>query len=282
MQKNYKNELNKNGYVIISTNKLSKALGKLERDLKTLMINVLFTNFKVKKNIKSTLPNLINDLSKVDLLSYFKVIKSAEHLSSLYKIYTNNEIIKIVKQIFKHDQTIMPVNPRLHIMGSDLNKTINKKGGYSATPIHQDWYPLQSSINTLTLWLPVTDIGSENYPIEVIPGSHKYGPLKTSKDSFGHKILKKNLPKKIGKFKKIFLKKGEILLFNMFLVHKTSSHFVNNFPRVACGIRFADINESTYVSKNYFRPFNILPKYLKFDKNENNIIQKKLDNFNLF
>ena len=197
-------------------------------------------------------------------------------------MYTDDEITNIVEKIFGHNQTIMPVVPRLHVMGSDLNNIIQKQGGYSATPIHQDWYPLQSSINTVTLWFPITDSGTENFPLEVIPGSHKYGPIKASKHGFGHEILKENLPNKIGKFEKIFLKKGEIVLFNMFLIHKTSSYFANNLPRVACGIRFSDINESSYIKKNYFRPFKISPNYLEFDEIENTKIKEKLSNLNLF
>jgi ectoine hydroxylase-related dioxygenase (phytanoyl-CoA dioxygenase family) len=282
MKNNFKTELNKKGYVIVNTSSLSKSLDKLENDLKTLITNVLKVNFKIKKNLSTSLPELINDLSKNDLLSYFKLIKSAEHLNSLYELYSHQEITRIVKKIFGHNQTLMPVVPRLHVMGCELNKKIQKKGGYSATPIHQDWYPLQSSINTITLWFPITDVGTENYPLEIIPGSHKYGPIKASKHDFGHEILKENLSNKIQNFEKIFLKKGEILLFNMFLIHRTSIHFENDLPRVACGMRFSDINEETYVKKNYFRPFKISPNYQKFDESENKKIIEQLNNFNLF
>ena len=79
MKNNFKTELNKKGYVIVNTSSLSKSLDKLENDLKTLITNVLKVNFKIKKNLSTSLPELINDLSKNDLLSYFKLIKSAEH-----------------------------------------------------------------------------------------------------------------------------------------------------------------------------------------------------------
>ena len=188
----------------------------------------------------------------------------------------------MVKKIFGHEQAIMPVIPKFHIMGSDLNNVINSKGGYSSTPIHQDWFPLQASINTLTMWLPLTNDGCENFPLEIVEGSHEIGPIKTSDHVFGHQILEKNLSSKFKNFKKIFLKQGEIIIFNMYLVHKTSDHYENNHPRIACGLRFSDINENNYITKGYYRPFKITPDYLDFNSNENNQIKEKLTKLNLF
>ena len=50
-ENNYKTELNEKGYSIINTSSISKNLDKFDNDLKTLIINVLEHNFKIKKKL---------------------------------------------------------------------------------------------------------------------------------------------------------------------------------------------------------------------------------------
>ena len=48
--------------------------------------------------------------------------------------------------------------------------------GNACTGAHQDWASTQGSLETNTVWIPLTNT-KNNFPLEVIPGSHKLGLL---------------------------------------------------------------------------------------------------------
>src|SRR3954471_15457439 len=54
---------------------------------------------------------------------------------------------------------IMQTAPVIHAMGFDES--------YEGVRPHQDYPALQSSLNAITVWIPLHDVTEENYPVEV-------------------------------------------------------------------------------------------------------------------
>ena len=40
-------------------------------------------------------------------------------------------------------------------MDKTINDIISKNNGYSETPWHQDWPPIQTGLNALSVWIPI-------------------------------------------------------------------------------------------------------------------------------
>ena len=67
----------------------------------------------------------------------------------------------------------LSTRPVIHYMADQLKI----EGGYHKTPMHQDWRSVQGSLDGITIWLPLFDVGAGDYPLEVVRGSHRGGLL---------------------------------------------------------------------------------------------------------
>src|SRR5262249_30258979 len=107
--------------------------------------------------------------------------------------------------------------PVIHYMADQLKI----ENGYHKTPIHQDWRSVQGSLDGITIWLPLFDVGPGDYPLEIIPGSHLGGLLPSVAHPFGHQIEPRLVDE--SKFQPLSLRRGDAVFFSGFLIHRTGA-----------------------------------------------------------
>ena len=123
--------------------------------------------------------------------------------------------------------------------------------GYQTTPAHQDWRSVQGSLD-IVLWLPLSEHEKAFWPLEVAKCSHRLGILNTKSHPFGKEISDKKIDR--FSFTKVEAKPGDIVVFSMFLAHRTGS---SERPGVrwAISFRFNNTSEPSFISRGFPNPY---------------------------
>lgn len=137
--------------------------------------------------------------------------------------------------------TLVPIiieQPVLHVMSQNLHIP----DGYYGTEAHQDWPSTQGSLDCVTVWIPFHDT-KDNFPLEVIPGSHLQG-LRDGK--LNGSVLEIECDDR--EFIPIECKAGDAIFLSGFLIHRTGKK--GSF-RVAVSQRFDNAMEPTFIERGY-------------------------------
>jgi phytanoyl-CoA hydroxylase len=200
-----------------------------------------------KGDSQEALSQLLLELFARDRGSYLAAARQTQYLASVHRIGLSPAILQVLNDIgiAVPSQSTRPV---VHFMADGLRI----EGGYHKTPAHQDWRSVQGSLDGVTFWLPLYDVGLDDYPLEVIAGSHRRGLLPSVDDPFGHRIAEGEVDE--GAFRQVPLRRGDLVVFSGFLVHRTGA-LGSNRVRVALSYRFNNAAESSYVERNYPIPY---------------------------
>lgn len=98
--------------------------------------------------------------------------------------------------------------PAVHVMGVDET--------WEGVSAHQDWPALQSGLNGVVVWIPYTNVGLDNYPVEFVPGSHLRGLLPAKAGAHYSEVDTDGM-----EFVPVPVNVGDVLLFSVFTVHRT-------------------------------------------------------------
>jgi hypothetical protein len=96
---------------------------------------------------------------------------------------------------------------------------------------HQDISYIPGSLNGITVWVPLQDSPPELGPLEVVPGTHRLGLLKTN----GEKDVKRSElvpPYPDTAFIPVPVAQGQCIVFSKFLVHRSGRNR-------SAGVRFS-------------------------------------------
>lgn len=126
---------------------------------------------------------------------------------------------------------------------------------------HQDISMVDESIsNTTFLWIPTVDIDDKNGAILVLPGSHIWA---TWQKTHNRDItpLKKNHQWLLKKMTPIFMKKGDVLLFDASLIHGSLPN-ISNKERIAMNTSVIPKDaQMVHYEKNPTTPKGMIEKY---------------------
>ena len=125
---------------------------------------------------------------------------------------------------------------------------------------HQDYTCLLGSPKMFTYWIPLTNVSKKNGSLEIIPGSHKFGILKSrpknneKKLTSGNLVINKN-HKKIKLNKKIILnlKAGDLAVFSPLIVHRSFYPRIQKQPRITSIIRLDDAGDKNHIELGFMR-----------------------------
>jgi hypothetical protein len=120
------------------------------------------------------------------------------------------------------------------------------ENGYNIRPPHQEWPVMQGSHNSLVVWFPLHDVGSEHSSIEMFPGSHLNGVLPYEVSRCGSKVHEEALTMQPVR---LDLRRGDLVAFSSFTVHRSSPE--GDSLRAAISIRFNDLAEPSFVERAY-------------------------------
>jgi len=188
----------------------------------------------------TTLFDNLKQLLAKDINSYLGAVRLTAKLVSTLQLVIHPKILKIVKQLGLEIPT-KPTTPILHIASDQL--TI--PDGYQGFRPHQDWTSLQGSLDSLVVWIPLTQVTEDSYPLQVIPESHKKGLLATKDNS--SEIIQ-SLPEK--DFVSVLVEPGDVVFMSSWTIHRTGSGKKNEF-RAAVSTRYENAAERTFIDRNY-------------------------------
>ena len=242
---NYKETFQKNGYIIVKDYLKPKEVEKMYLELNET-IDYTFPVFKnscLSFDEKYLMLQKENDTLRIH---FYNLIGKNLYLNNLW----NKEILNnILKNISNEPFFIDRLQIRFDTPGNDR-----------LLPMHQERGQISS--NEITGWLPFVDINNESGGVEVIEQSHKLGDLpiilyENYLDS-GNNYSGVEL-KYLKNPKKVFMNKGDLLLFHTDLIHGSYSNLTNDIRLVSVA-RFNPLNDIPYL-KNTESELNI-PKKL--------------------
>lgn len=182
-------------------------------------------------------------LLNYDVNAYLAFARRAAKLVKLHRYLSHSNIISLLADLNFELPTIV-TEPVLHI-NSDKLMIPN---GYAGFETHQDWPSIQGSLDCVVLWAPLVNVSLSNYPLQVIPESHKKGLYH---GDVHDNILKINSELyDASKYESIVANVGDIVLMSSWTLHQTGIKNSSGF-RLACSTRYDNSAEQTFVERNY-------------------------------
>jgi len=134
--------------------------------------------------------------------------------------------------------------------------------GSMPTKAHQDYPTHQGSGNSVTLWIPLQDVTSEDGPVQAVAGSHLSGIIPTEQGEFNRAPA--SLPKYTGirshmessshlddQMVEVPVTAGQVLVFSQLLLHRSGVN-VGNRIRYSLNIRLNDLTAPDYTERKYY------------------------------
>jgi ectoine hydroxylase-related dioxygenase (phytanoyl-CoA dioxygenase family) len=182
-------------------------------------------------------------LFAADVKSYMAAAKLTQHLASVHRAGVSDAVMGALDAL-RLTAPSVSTRPVIHYIADQLKIP----GGYQKTPPHQDWRSVQGSLDGVTFWSPLFDVGAEDYPLEIVPGSHRRGLLDSTPDLPNYRIRGELLTD--DAFVPLSLRAGDAVVFSGFLVHRTGERGGRNV-RVALSFRFNNTAEPSFVARSY-------------------------------
>ena len=204
-------------------------------------------NYSLKNQVSKEFSNLDNALIKIreNNEDYFKkFISSFSRLYEVELLCTNPKIIDFIREYFEKSRIMLSGRPIVHMQGP----VTSFKNGYFGLPPHQDFPSTQGSTDGLVIWIPLMNITNSSYPIMIAPNSHKnkqIHPYYVNKQSTW---VVKNESVPFCNFKEVICRKGDVVVFDVFTVHKSSTSG-DNINRIAISQRFDNCSDPIFLER---------------------------------
>ncbi len=194
------------------------------------------------------LRNNMGTLLSHDKDIYLSALRLASRLQSIYAMMMHAQILEVLKSL-NIVTLVVSGGVAAHVVSEELRIP----GGYLGWSPHQDWTAGQGSLKHITVWAPLMDITNDFYPLKLIPGSHRAGVWKANRDksiSRGALIEIESDQYSEADWVSPELQRGDVVFMSGFTVHTTGAG-TRSGVRIACGIRYEDISEPTFISRGY-------------------------------
>ncbi len=192
------------------------------------------------------------DLFRTSMPSYLAAAKVTQYLPALHRLGVSADLLTTVTGLGLR-QPVISTRPVVHI----ISEALKVPGGYHRTPPHQDWRSVQGSLDGVVAWLPLVSAGLDNAPLEFLPGSHRNGLLPTEPHAFGNRVRSSVIDH--AAFRAIEAEPGDLVIFSMFLVHRTGAA-QGEGVRWAASFRYNNLDEPSFVARDYPNPYLYKPR----------------------
>lgn len=174
-----------------------------------------------------------------------KIIQSG--LLELYKLPVEDKLINEIKNLGLEFPNLC-TRPVLYFNHPKLAK----EEVYYKTPPHQDWSSMESSMDSVVVWVPLVDVNKENGSVIIYPNTHKLGilPFKTSS---GFATVEA-----VGVGIQTELEIGDIVIFSTLLIHE-SGDILNDTIRWSCHYRYTNMLDSDFIKRGFPNPYIYKP-----------------------
>ena len=239
-----------NGYVILKSALSKNEIQNIHSDIH-IVVKQQLTTLGIKPELFSNSSEAIfKDMQKlhaVDLNKYLSSLKLCAKTVSIYQALLNSKILNFTKSI----GIALPVfqtQPVFHVMAESLRI----QDGYFGVGAHQDWPALQSGLDSVTTWVPLVPVQENSYTLEIFPKSHLLGFCESKETQNIHEIV----PEVYNhlNFVKVQMNPGDILVFSVFLIHKSELTSSPDAFRMAYSMRYENGSDANFIKRNY--PFS--------------------------
>lgn len=185
-------------------------------------------------------------LHQCDIERYKKLAAALWRKIDVYQIMHEPRIVQFLRDKFSWRDIFIPGGQVVHIMAHELKIP----GGYFGLVPHQDFPSVQGSLDGMVVWLPLVDVDRDNFPLEVIPGSHLRGLLPLAFDGKAEWELRPDqyreeeyIPAEVGV--------GDVIFMSTFTIHRSSINGTAGRCRLALSTRFDNADEATFIERCY-------------------------------
>lgn len=185
----------------------------------------------------------MQELIKFDSDAYLAAARRSAKLASVTHYITHNKILDAVKS-FGIELATIAAEPVLHITSDKLRIP----NGYHGIEPHQDWPSIQGSLDCVVTWAPLVEVTENNFPLHVVPKSHRLGLLKGDITANAYKIFESEYDQK--SFVPVPVSPGDVVLMSGWTIHKTGLDNCTGL-RIAISNRWENACESTFINRNY-------------------------------
>lgn len=234
-----KNRLDEEGYIIIR-DFFKKDYVNLIKKQSENIFEIQFQKFNYTGSFDDKIIRLFNEHQNI-FINCGKIIQTG--LIELYKLPLETKVINLIKSLGITFPNLC-TRPVLYFNHPKLAK----EKFYYQTPPHQDWSTMESSLDSLVLWVPLVNVNKENGSILIWPKSHKNGALSYKKIG-GFASVETS-----GDYIQPILEIGDILIFSTFLVH-SSGEISNNTIRWSCHFRYTNMLDKDFIERGFPNPY---------------------------
>ena len=237
-----KQQLQEEGYVVLRKFFKPEKIAAVRIQAQAIF-KIQFDKFGYTGTFKENMVQLFNE--HFDIFSNCgKQIQQG--LIELYQLAFDDKLIKELKTLGLEFPNVC-TRPVMFFNHPDLAK----EAQYYKTPKHQDWPSMQSSADSVVVWIPLIDVNEENGAVIFYPKTHKLGPLTDSLEGgFGTVKLDESQFEKIQPNMEL----GDIVVFSTLLVHE-SGDISNDSIRWSCHFRYTNMIEPDYNERGFPHPY---------------------------
>ncbi len=237
------NQLDSDGYVIIKKFFNKDYINNLREKAKDIF-KIQFEKFGYDGTFNENIIKLFQEQEST-FINCGKIIQTG--LIELYKLPVEENLIKLIKSLGISFPNLC-TRPVLFFNHPKLAK----EEYYYKTPPHQDWISMESSLDSIVLWVPLVDVNKVNGSILIWPKTHKNGPL-PFKSIGGFASVDIN-----GDYIQPELEIGDIVIFSTFLVH-SSGDILNDSIRWSCHFRYTNMKDNDFIDRGFPSPYIYKP-----------------------
>ena len=164
---------------------------------------------------------------------YFAAYDEIQRLESFHRLAHSPRLLALLEVLFGSSVLVHPRN---------IARVMFPNNNQFTTPAHQDYVHIQGTPNTWTAWFPLGDCPRSLGSLEVLPGSHRAGPLpvRAAYGAGGLGVQTDHLGLKWvgGDFKA-----GDVLLFHSLTVHRGTPNQTPDQVRLSVDFRYQSVLE---------------------------------------
>jgi hypothetical protein len=237
-----KQQLHEEGYVIYRNFFPPEVIHQLKNQAQNIF-QIQFDYFGYDGSFKENMIKLFEE--QFDIFSNCgKQIQQG--LIELYQIAFNEKLINKLRELGLNFPNVC-TRPVLFFN----HPRLAKEQQYYKTPKHQDWPSMQSSSDSVVVWVPLVDVDWENGAVVFYPKTHKLGPLtdkleggfgKVEIDEFKYDRIQPNMSV------------GDIVIFSTLLVHE-SGNILDDSIRWSCHFRYTNMLDPEYIERGFPHPY---------------------------
>ena len=236
-------QFKEDGFVVLKNFFTKEYISNLKEQAENIF-KIQFDYFGYSGTFQENMIRLFNEHEQV-FINCGKLIQTG--LIELYKLPFEDKLIQAVKEVGVEFPNLC-TRPVLFFNHPKLAK----KEVYYKTPPHQDWSSMESSLDSVVVWVPLVDVNKENGSLLIYPGTHKLGPLPfITTEGFAQ-------VERVGNSIQPNFESGDIVIFSTLLIHE-SGDITNNTIRWSCHFRYTNMNNLDFIRRGFPNPYIYKP-----------------------